>query len=379
MPRFSILSVTLLVTLLMAGCSKVEKDQLSPPPVISGLVTSQVRLEELQEQLELVGTVRAATSAMVSARIPGTISLLHVREGDHVQKGKLLAQLESSENLAQAGASRAAIEEAKGGVDEAEARYRLAESTFARFRQLYEEQALTEHEFDTRKTELELARQGLARARARLEQSREAARAAGAVADYTRVLAPVSGLIVSRQVDLGSSVFPGQHLMTIDDSSSYKLELSVPETLADQIRVGTVADLQIDATGGRFDGRVTDVVPASDPASRTYIAKVPISSKGVRSGMFGRALVRSGPPVKKILLPAAAVFERGSLSAVWCVEQEGVIRMRIVKPGKRYGDRVEILSGLSAGDRVVTAGVEKGVDGGRIAEQTTGAENRQGT
>lgn len=361
------------IALGLNGCSSDSghKAAVPAPPVVSGLTVTTVMAEALPETLDVVGTVNARTSAMVSARIPGTVTVLHVREGDRVRKGQLLGQLESQENVAQATGAIAAVDEAKRGLEEAQARHKLAEATFARFKKLYDEQALTRQEFDTRQTELELAQQGVARAQSRLRQIQEAARAAGAVADYTKIIAPIGGVVVAKQVNLGATVFPGQPLITVDDEGSYQLELAVPESRLRDVRAGTAVQVVIDATGAQFNARITEVVPTSDPASRTFVAKVPVAQKGVRSGMFGRGSIALGTTVKGVQVPTTAVFERGALTAVWVVGSDDVVRMRLVKTGRPQGTQVEILSGLTAGDRIVTAGMEKAVDGAKLQAATS--------
>lgn len=362
-----------IIALSLNGCSSESGHKASTPvqPLVSGLTVTTLMAETLPETLDVVGTVSARTSAMVSARIPGTVSVLHVREGDRVRKGQLLGQLDSQENMALATGAIAAVDEAKRGLEEAQARHKLTEATFARFKKLYDEQALTRQEFDTRQTELELAQQGVARAQSRLRQVQEAARAAGAVADYTRIVAPISGVVVAKQINLGATVFPGQPLITIDDEGSYQLELAVPESRLRDVRTGTAVQVTIDATGSQFAARVTEVVPTSDPASRTFVAKVPVVQRGVRSGMFGRGSIALGTSVKGIRVPGAAVFERGALTAVWVVGSDDVVRMRLVKTGRTQGNQVEILSGLTAGDRIVTAGMEKAVDGAKLQAATS--------
>ncbi len=370
----SALVCLIVLGLSVTGCSDSKHGVTAAPATVSGLTVTAVKVSDLPETLDVVGTVRARTSALVSARIPGTVSLLHVREGDRVRKGQVLGQLDSKENLAQATGAVAAIDEAKRGLEEAQARQKLADSTFGRFKKLYDEQALTRQEFDTRQTERDLAHQAVARAEARLRQTQEASRAAGALADYTRIVAPISGIIVAKQADLGSSVFPGQPLMTIDDEGSYQLELAIPESQVRTVHAGTLVQVQIDATGGSFVARVAEVVPTSDPASRTYTAKVAIPQKGVRSGMFGRGSIALGSSVKGVRIPRSAVFERGALTAVWSVGTDEIIRMRLVKTGRLQGDSIEILSGLADGDRIVTAGLEKAVDGARLQTAAGGTK-----
>lgn len=359
----------LLSALTFAGCADNKKYTPQAPPAVTGINYTKVQAAEIPETIDLVGTVKASTTALVSARITGTVSLLTVREGDRVQKGQLLGKLDAQESLAQATAAVAAIDEAKQLLEDAKARQKLAAATFARFKQLYDEQALTRQEFETRQTDLELANQAVTRAKARLRQTEQTAGAATIMADYTQIVSPISGVVISRQVDPGSTVFPGQPLMVIDDQSSYHFELAVPESRMRLVKIGTGAQIYIDALENSFNSKITELIPASDPASRTYIAKVPLAMQNLRSGMFGRASIALENKIKAILIPQAAVFERGALTAVWVVGQDNILRMRLVKTGRLHGDKVEILAGLDDGEKIVTAGLENAIDGGKLQDK----------
>ncbi|HEY6007092.1 MAG TPA: efflux RND transporter periplasmic adaptor subunit [Geobacteraceae bacterium] len=353
--------------LTVSGCGRKETaPEKAAAPRVTGVTIAAVAEERVPDTLEAVGTVRARTSAAVAARIPGTVSVLRVREGDRVKKGQLLAQLDARESLAGAAGAQAAIDEAGRALEEAKSRKLLADTTFERYRRLFEAQAVTRQEFDTKQTERDLAALGVARAEARLQQSREGGRAATAVADYTRIVAPIAGIVTARQADLGASVFPGQPLLTIEDEGSYQLELAVPESLAGRVRPGTPVQVTLDALAIALSAKVAEVVPAADPASRTFIVKIALGQKGLKSGMFGRGAMSLGTTTTGIMAPRQAIFERGALTAVWTVDQANTARMRLVKTGKTVGDRVEILSGLDAGERVVTVGVERVVDGARV-------------
>ena len=359
--------LTGLVCQLLIGCADKQQTPPAQSAAVTGVTLQTITMAPLPETLEVVGSVRARTSAMVAARIPGAVSVLHVREGDRVRKGQLLAQLESTENMAHASSAVAQLDEARQGVSEAQARKRLADATFDRFKQLFAEQALTRQEFEQKQTEQELARQGLARAESRLRQAQENARAAGTVADYTRITAPITGIITTKQVDLGSTVFPGQPLMTIEDEASYQLELAIPESLASKARPGTAVQVTLDALQLELNARVSEVVPATDPASRTFIAKVPLTQRGLKSGMFGRGRLTVGTTTTAILVPKTALFERGALTAVWTVGTDQTARMRLIKPGKTVADQIVVLSGLSEGDRIITGTSSVISDGTRIA------------
>ena len=362
-------TILLIAALAAGGCSKnheAGKTENVPVIVVKGVALETVKNAAMPELLDVVGSVRARTSAVVSTRIPGSISVLRVHEGDRVKKGQVLAQLDAQENQATAAVATAAIDEARRGLDEALSRKKLADTTFDRYQNLYKEQAVSRQEFDVRQTEKDMAAQGAARAESRLRQAQEGSKAATTVSDYTRIIAPISGIIASKQADLGATVFPGQPLMTIEDEGTYQLELALPENVATKVKPGTPLQVTLDAIGSTFSARIAEIVPTADPASRTFTAKIALKQSGLKSGMFGRGAISLGTTVNGITVSKKAVVERGALTYVWALEKDNIARMRIVKVGRQTGERVEILSGLSEGDRVVAAGVEKVTEGVRV-------------
>lgn len=368
--RACVYAVVAAVPVLLAGCGEKKHSPqagtAAVATVVKGTTTETVTSVLIPETIEVVGTVRARTSAVVSARIPGTINVLRVREGERVKKGQVLLQLDAQENQANAAAAYAGIDEAQRGLDEMLSRKKLADTTFERYQKLFNEQAISRHEFDVKQSERDLAQQGVARAEARLRQAREGSRAATAVSDYTRIVAPISGIITSKQADLGATVFPTQPLMTIEDEGSYQLELAVPESLAATVKAGAPVQVSLDSVGNPFTAQIMELVPAADPGSRTFTAKINLSQKGLKSGLFGRGLISLGSSVNALLVSRKAIVERGSLTSLWIVDKDAIARMRLVKTGKIKGDKIEILSGLSNGERVLVGGIEKITEGVRV-------------
>ncbi len=361
--------VLVAVSLTLSGCGGKDDDsrkKAESPPVIKGVLLETVRTADIPETVELAGTVRARTSAVVSARIAGTVTAFKVREGDRVSKGQLLVRLDAQENQANASVAISGVDEARRGLEEAHSRRKMADTTFERYQKLLNEQAITRQEFDIKQTERDLAAQGVGRAEARLRQSQGGSRAASAVSGYTQIVAPVSGVVTRKHADLGATVFPAQPLMTIEDDGNYQLELSVPESIALSVKPGTAVQVTIDAVNATFSARITEIVPAADTASRTFIAKIALEQKGFKSGMFGRGTLSMGSSVKGMLVPKKAIVERGSLTSVWVVDKSSLTRMRLVKVGKSVGDTVEILSGLSDGERMVSSGAEKVIEGAKV-------------
>ncbi|MBT1072676.1 efflux RND transporter periplasmic adaptor subunit [Pelotalea chapellei] len=354
-----------LLIITAPGCGKKESQSIAKntAPQVQGATVSVLTQESLPEQVEAVGSIKARNIAIVSARISGSVTGVYVKEGDRVSRGKPLVTIEASEGGAAAAGALSGVQEAERGLDEARSRKKLADATFQRFSKLYNEQAVTRQEFEVRQMEQEVAAQGVARAEARLNQAGESAKAAGAIAGYGKVVAPVSGIVVAKQVDPGQTVFPGTPLVTIEGEDGYRLEVAAPEGLLSKVHVGD--NVAVILEGGATRGRVAEVVPTVDPGSRTFLAKLDISARGLRSGSYGKALFKTGAR-PGVAVPTAAVVERGALTSVWVVSRDGIARLRLVKLGKSLGDRIEVLSGLSAGERIVTAGMEKVSDGARV-------------
>lgn len=365
----SIVTILLTVFMFSTGCSKKNEAvniENKPVTVLKGVALETVKSSSTSELLDIVGTVRAQTSAIVSTRIPGTVKLLRVKEGDRVKKGQLLVQLEAEENQATAAVANAATDEALRGLDEALSRKKLADSTFERYNNLLKEQAISRQEFDVKRTEKEVAAQTVSRAEARLRLSQASAKAATTVSDYTRILAPISGMISVKSVDLGTTVFPGQPLMKIEDEGSYLLELAIPENVVSKVKIGSSLKVTLDSLGVSFDAKVSEILPIADSGSRTFIARIALNQKGLKSGMFGRGSINLGTTVNRITIPKKALIERGALQIVWALDSEKNVHMRIVKIGRESGERVEITAGLVDGDLIVVTGGEKVTEGARV-------------
>jgi RND family efflux transporter MFP subunit len=356
----------LIALLIMSaiGCGKkVEHPVQSAPPVVRGATVTVLSAEAIPDVQEAVGSVKAKSTAVISARLSGSVTGVYAREGERVGRGKLLASIESAESGAAAAGAVSGVEEAARSLQEARSRKKLANATFDRYRRLFAEQAVTRQEFETRQSEQEVATESVAAAEARLNQARHAAKAAGAVAGYGKVASPIAGVVLAKQVEPGQTVFPGTPLFTVEGTDGYRLEVAAPEALLGKVKSGD--RVAIDVEGAPTSGRVTEIVPMVDPATRTFTVKIDLPSTGLRSGAYGKAFFRTGSR-QGIAVPASAIVQRGSLTSVWAVSPQGIARLRLVKLGQKVGDRVEVISGLSGGERIVTGGVEKVTDGAKV-------------
>jgi multidrug efflux system membrane fusion protein len=401
-----LLTFTLILALAGAiSCARNHERATATAPMIQGIKTETIGQQSVDESYEAVGTVRARISSIVSSKVMGSIVAMKVREGDTVRAGQILVEIDSRETRIQTQKSGAGLVEMHGALDEvdrnikaaesgqtaAEANRRLAASTFRRYQQLLERQSISPQEFDEVRARHEMAdaeaetagrmRQSLEAKRrqvlARIDQAKADVAGSQVYSSFTRIAAPITGVVVSRQADVGYMAAPGTPLLTIESGTDYRLEAAVQESQINKIHLRDLVQVQIDALGQQeLAGTVVEIVPAADPASRTYLVKISIALPSgnqqiIRSGLYGKARFITGQ-MQAMTIPRKAVVESGQLTSVFVVDQSGVARMRLVKTGKTYADRIEVLSGLKEGEQIVVDGVAAVNDGSRVREAAPG-------
>ena len=160
---------------------------------------------------------------------------------------------------------------------------------------------------------------------------------------------------------------PGVPLLTVETSAAFRAEVAIDESLSGKLKTGTPVLVSIESINRRIPGKITEIVPAVDSLSRTFIAKISVSGVGLRSGLYAKVRIARGKK-EIILVPKSAVVEKGQLTGVYAVDGQGLVAYRLVRIGKEYDGNWEILSGLKSNDRIIVQGVEKAVDGGIVEE-----------
>jgi RND family efflux transporter MFP subunit len=354
-------------TLVLAACSR----QAPPRPVVQSAdrtapgETVAATLDSWPDTYEAVGTVRARTSAAISTKVMGYVRAMNVRAGDRVREGQVLATLDSRDleaALKQADAAlseaRAGVLEADSGVASASASLELARTTAARIEDLYRKKSVSNQELDEavarRKAAQAAHEMAIARRRqldARIAQAEQARQAADVTRSYAEIRAPFAGLVTARTADPGVLATPGAPLVTIEREGAYRLEAQVEESRLAQIRVGQAATVTLDSPARTIAARVSEIVPAVDAASRSATVKIDLPALAeLRSGAFGRAQFALASR-QVLAIPATALIERGQLQSVMVVENGGA-RARLITIGRTSNGSIEVLSGLTAGERV---------------------------
>ena len=330
----------LVAVALLAACAKSPQGERKDAPAV--VTTTRIAAQPWQDSLEALGTAQANESVAVVAKVSDVVTRLGFDSGVRVRAGQLLVDMNSSAQRADVDAAAAAL--------------RDAEQQLRRGSELAHQQLIAQGQLDTLRANRDAATAALAARRA-------------AVADRT-LTAPFAGVLGLRQVSVGALVGPGTTITTLDDDSRIKLDFTVPESALSSLARGQAIVARSDAWPGvAFEGAVADIDSRVDPGTRavTVRAVLPNPDGRLRAGMLLRVALRL-PEREALVLPEIAVQQEGAQASVFRVGAEDAVALVPVTLGSRHDGKVEIVSGLRAGDRIVVDGIVKLHDGSRIAE-----------
>lgn len=346
--------LSLASSLIFSACSSEPQEKAATPQSVQ-VESMLIGSTELPSYYESVGTVRASQTAQLAAQTMGNVLRVNVREGDHVASGQVLATIDDSQ--ARAGLERATAgkSSAAQAAIAAQAEFSLAESTLKRYELLRERKSVSAHEFEevqaryeAAKAQRDMAAAGIAGADAALAQARTAQ-------GFTRILAPFPGVVTGKFVEPGNLASPGSPLFSIEDTSAFRLEVTVDESNIGAVKLGTDTPVLIDAVGDApITARVVQILPSADPASRSFLVKLQLPRlPAIRSGLFGRVRILSGVR-QGYAVPKSAIVRRGSMEAVYSIGSDQIASLRYLTLGRESSGSYEVLSGLQAGDKIVT-------------------------
>ncbi len=368
-PMFGAIILSGLLVLL-AACSSEKRTRLPAPETISGIALLTAQRATIPDYIEATGTVRAAESAQLASQVMGTITSVNVHEGDAVRRGQVLISIDEAQPHAAYQSASAGLQASQHAIAAADADYALAESTMQRYQMLYDKKSVSPHEYDEVKAQLAAATARRDAAHANSSQAEAVVVEARTVMSFTKIRAPFNGLITAKLVDAGAMAAPGVPLLIVEDPSRFRLEAMLDESQIGAVRLGASIPVVLDSLGGEaITGKVVQIVPAADPASRTFTVKIDLpTNPQIRSGLFGRARFPRGER-ESTLVPQTALLHRGQLDAIYVVGKDEIASLRYVTLGKPSGSDVEVLSGLDSGERVVAQPADRELSGKRIGAQ----------
>jgi membrane fusion protein, multidrug efflux system len=320
------LSLPLLAVTLLAGCA----DRGAPGTAAAQLPPVRVRAtivhtEEVPALIEVTGTVRPVQRALIAAKVMGAIDELPVALGQRVHAGDLLAKISAGEISARVLQAQAQLNQARRDLERERDLLTKSASTPDMVKGLEDRYAMTQ----------------------------AMVREAEVMLGYATVRAPFDGVVARKLASAGDLAAPGMPLLEIEGIGDFQIEAGIPDSLVPRLPAGTPLAVAVPAAGAAFAATLVEVSSAADPFTRSVTVKLAVpAGTPVGSGQYARVQV-PGAPVRALLAPSGAVATLGQMERVFVVV-DGRAVLRLVKTGAVRDDRVEILSGLAEGDRVVT-------------------------
>lgn len=356
-------------TAILAGCHSDE-------PVKPGTTqTVQARMVESRQQeapvtVRAAGTLHAHESAVVSAQVVGRIQQMLVSEGDSVKAGQTLAVLDDATLRATVDQAQAAAAAAENQQAAAQSGASLAASTLDRYKQLQAQKSVSPQEMDEVTQRATAAAQSVDALRKQSDAAKAQEASARTMLSYTRLRAPFAGVVTARMADPGTLASPGVPLLQIDSAGPLQLQANVDESVIGAVHKGMKIHVAVSGTQAPdISGTVAEIVPAADPASHSFLIKINVPpSSQLHAGMYGTADIPTGTH-QAILVPRSAVVLRGSLACAYVLDSNGIAQLRYITLGATHGDLVEVLSGISQGEKLVDDPADRDLAGKRIEVQ----------
>lgn len=334
------LSVLMLLFGLISCGEKIEPgttDKATGPVIEAAVAMAEVTQQTFY--YEAVGTVTARTASTISSKLMGVVRSVNVREGDIIKKGDLLVTIDQRQVKAQ--------------MEQALANAEVAAKEYRRYQQLLKEQSASQQEFD--------------RALARHREAQAAVAAARVSQKDAIVRAPYDGRVVAKMINPGDLASPGTPFLTVEQQGLFWTDLVLPERYIQAIKLGMEVKVVVPALNNQeITGEVGQIVPSADARSRSFQIKVGMPpGLDLKSGMFARVSIPLGGS-GTLLVPKTAIVVEGQLTGVFVVDDNDIARFRLVRTGKTYGEQVEVVSGLNAGQKYVSSVPIKMRDGAKV-------------
>lgn len=338
---------------------KSEVVQLNAQKV-SGLKVGTVEEKEVSDVV-YVGIVEADEEAEIATPLSGIVTSIMVKEGDCVKKGSILLTIDSESIQAQKESVTYSIKGAEAEYGAAKANFEAAKKTYERYTILLKEGAVTPQEYDEVKARYEGAKEALEKARSQIASLEAQKRAIQSQFKYLILRAPFSGCIKVKKINLGDLAAPGQTLLILERDPT-KIRVELPGKYFSKIQVGTELKVLIDNEPNPIIGKVIEKSSGLDVNSQTFTVKIKIPLiQNLKSGTLAKVII---PEKRRALyVPTKAIIKHYDFTGIFVVKPNKVLELRYVKLGEVVEDRVEVLSGVKAGESIIVEGQEKACNG----------------
>jgi RND family efflux transporter MFP subunit len=340
---------------------------IAPAISVEVATVSQLYPSQTLSQLNASGYVVAQRKAAVASKITGRLVELNVEEGSRVKEGQVVARLENEDALAARDQAEANLNVSRANLDEVKAQLEETTKTFDRYKQLVAGGYIARADYDTAEARYLRAQAAVAAAEASIKASAAALQSTNVALEYSLIRAPFDAVVLTKNADIGDIVTPlgaaanaKASVVTIADLKSLQVEADVSETNLGLVKGGQPCEIQLDALpDSRFRGVVHTIVPTIDRSKATVMVKVRFAEKDPRILPEMRAKVsflsrpvKEGEEQPRTVVNPSALVTNGNKKTVFVLQGDKVTETPITV-GPLFGDRMEVLNGVQAGDRVV--------------------------
>jgi RND family efflux transporter MFP subunit len=329
---------------------------------------AKARTAPVRQDIEITGSLKPKEQVDVTSKVTGRVERLTLQVGDRVERGQLIAELDDAELGQQVRRAEAALQVVRAGEQQRRAELANAKADVDRAQRLVDAGLLSRQDFETKQTGLRVIQSQIALTQAQADQAAAELRELKIRQQDMRIMAPMSGFIAQRYVDVGAVVSPSTPIVKLVNLSTLVTVANVPERAISKLRVGNRAVVTIDAFGDQaFEGRVARVAPVLDAATRSALVEVEIPNRTgqLKAEMFARVKLDLGSTRDAVVVPRDALVYRGQQAGVFVVESRRPV-FRSVETGSTHGDQVEVVANLEPGTTVVNRGAAMIEEGDQI-------------
>lgn len=356
--KFKLYTLSLIAAGLLMSCGNDEK-QVKEDTRQAVNVSLNTPTSADNPFITASGKIEATNNATLSTRMMGFVSKVHVKVGDKVKKGQLLVSINNTDLQAQ----RAQV---NAKITEATAAYNSAKKDYERYKALYEDNSASSKEMDDMTANYEMAK-------ARLEGANQMKNEIQAQFAYVNITAPFNGVITNKFIEEGTMANPGMPLLALEAPGSLEVKAFIPESEISLIKPDTKVKVHVKSLDKTISGKVSELSSSAQNTGGQYAVKINLDETpaDVLSGMY----VSVQFPIEKttedqaILIPETAIVKRGDLEGIYTVSDQNTALLRWIRTGRKYGDQVEVLSGLSADESYVIKAEGKLYNGAKLNVQ----------
>lgn len=350
MKNKNILIATIATTIILASCG--DEEQVKEINAIQ-VTTEQVKTVAQFVSHQFSGKVKADDKMVLSTKIIGQVEQVLVKEGAPVKKGQLLVKIKSNDLSTKQNTALSGVKTAKLNMENTIKNHN-------RIKTLFEKGSATQKELEDMSVAKEAA----------ITKHKEAQQNLSEINDYltyAKLKSPINGFVSKKMVNVGDMATPGHPILALESLDELKIEVDVPEFEISKFEANDAVTVTIDAVNlANIKGVVERIIPSSS-FSGQYKVVVSLTEKHLllKPGMFAKINLLKGKE-EKLLVSKKAIIQQGQLTGIYTVNQQNEAMLRWVRLGKEYDDKVEILSGLIAGEQLIVSSTSKLTDGVKV-------------